>query len=129
MPFRLRHPLATNPRVKNLFERAPLGRVIKYYRSKFRSIQVPCRRKDFTAKLTQYFLFHFWKFGERTRCQIRIEEFRSGQDLPHAVTERAFAGGYSARDPDRRHSQASPRCNTFGEINVKRLFHLRCAES
>ena len=129
MPFRLSHPLATNLRVKNLFERAPLGRVAKYYRPKFRSVQVPCRRKDFTAKPIQDFLFHFWKFGERTCCQIRIEEFRPGQNLPQAVTERAFARGYSARDPDRRHGRTSPRSDAFGKINVKRLFHLRCAES
>jgi hypothetical protein len=129
MPFRLRHPLATNPRVKNLFERAPLGRVAEHYRPKFRSIQVPCRRKDFTAKLTQDFLFHFWKFGERTRCQIGIEEFRRRQNLTQTVTKGAFACGNSARDPDRRHGRTSPRSDAFGKINVKRLFHFRCAES
>ena len=40
MLFRLRHPLATNPRMKDLLKRASLGRVCKYYRPKFRSIQV-----------------------------------------------------------------------------------------
>ena len=64
MLFRLRHPLATNPRVKNLFERASLDRVREDYRPKFRSIQVPIWRKDPAAKLTEDFLFHLRKLGE-----------------------------------------------------------------
>ena len=64
MLFRLRHPLATNPRVKTLFERASLGRVFEDYRPKFRSIQVPIWRKDPAAKLTEDFLFYLRKFDE-----------------------------------------------------------------
>lgn len=103
MPFRLRHPLATNPRVKNLFERVSLGRVSEHYRPKFRSIQVPIWRKDVAAKLTEDFLFHFGKFHERTRCLIGIKEFRRRHNLAQAVTKRAFACRDSARDSDRRH--------------------------
>ena len=40
IPFRFSPPLAANPRVENLLERAFLGRVAKYYCSKFLSIQV-----------------------------------------------------------------------------------------
>ena len=103
MPFRLGHPLATYPRVKNLFERAPFGRVRKYYRSKFGSIQVPVWRKDLPAELTEDFLFHLWKFSQGVRCPIGIEEFRRRYDLSQATTKRAFARGNSARDPNRRH--------------------------
>ena len=103
MPFRLRHPLATNPRVKNLFERASFGRVAKHYRPNFRSIQVPGQGKDFVAKLSEDFLFHFWKFDERMRREIGVEEFRRWQNFAQTVTKRAFACGNSARDSDRRH--------------------------
>jgi len=42
MLFRLCPPLAANPRMKDLLERALFGRVGEYYRSKLRSIQVAC---------------------------------------------------------------------------------------
>lgn len=128
MPFRLRHPLATYPRVKNLFERAPFGRVSKYYRSKFSSIQVPLRRKDLTPELTEDFLFHLWKFRQCVRCHIGIEEFRRRYDLSQAITKRAFARGNSARDPDRRHRETSPRRDAFGQVKMEGLFHFCRAE-
>ena len=40
MRFRFRAPLATNPRMENLFERASFSRVIKDYMAKLLSIQL-----------------------------------------------------------------------------------------
>ena len=130
MLFRLRYPLATNPRVKNLFEHASFSRVREYYRPKFRSIQVPIWRKDVTAKLRRGF-------------PVSLREVRRANALPDRHQRISHAGTISRRQsqnvllpveippviPIAGMAQPSPRGDAFGEINMKRLFHLRCAES
>jgi len=130
MLFRLRHPLATNPRVKNLFERAPLGRV----------------RKQLSSEVSFDSSPHLAKRPHRQTDRgfpVSPPEALGVNELPESASKNFAAGTISHRQsqnvllpveippviPIAGMAPGSPRGDAFSKINVKRLFHLRCAES
>ena len=103
MRFRLNTPLAANPRMKNLFERAFFRRVAEYYGAKSLSIQVPGGQKNFGSKSPPNLIFHIRKINEDMRCIVSVEKFCRRNDLTQAPAKAGFTRGNSASDPDRRH--------------------------
>ena len=114
MPFRLRHPLATYPRVKNLFERAPFGRVENTIARSLARFKSPFGEKTSLPNSLEDFLFHLRKFRQGVRCPIGIEEFRRRYDFSQAITKRAFARGNSAVIPIAGIRKTSPWRDAFG---------------
>ena len=136
MRFRLRAPLAANPRMENLFECAFFSRVFKDYGAKFLSIQVPIGRKNLGSKLaTNFFLNFRVKIDQLVRGLIGIEKFSRRNNLAQTFTKAGLACGNSASDSDDCHSSQvylrhgsacpcqSPWCDPFGKIDVERLLH------
>jgi len=104
MRFRFRAPLAANPRMKNLFERASFTRAAKHYGAKFLSIQVPSVRKKPRPKFATNFFFNFRvKFYEPVCFLIGVEEFGGCNDLAQTLAKAGLACGNSAGDPDDSH--------------------------
>src|SRR5437763_12795780 len=103
MLCRLSFPLAANPRMQDPLKRTFLRGVGKYYRPNFSSVQVGVTGKNVAAKLGANFLFHLSRLEKIVRRFVGIKEFRCGDNLPQTFTKRAFTGGDSAGDPNRRH--------------------------
>ena len=104
MRFRFRAPLASNPRMENLFERASFTRAAKHYGAKFRSIQVPSIRKNRGTKFVANFFFNFQvKINEPVCFLIGVEEFGGWNDLAQTLAKAGLACGNSAGDPDDSH--------------------------
>ena len=105
MRFRFRAPLAANPRMENLFERASFTRAAKHYGAKFLSIQVPSVRKNPLPKFAANFFFNFRvKIDEPVCFLIGVEEFGGWNDLAQRLAKAGLACGNSAGDPDDSHS-------------------------
>jgi hypothetical protein len=105
MRFRFRAPLAANPGMKNLFERASFTRAAEHYGAKFRSIQVPSVRKNPLPKFAADFSFNFGvKIDEPVCLLVGVEEFGGWNDLAQTLAKTGLACGNSAGDPDDSHS-------------------------
>jgi len=82
MRFRFCAPLAANPRVKNLFKRAPFRRVLKHYTAKFFPIQLLIGRKNRSAKFASNLFSNLRiKIDKLVRGIIRVEKFGTGDNL------------------------------------------------
>ena|SRR5215831_6764676 len=103
MPFRLCPPLAANPRMQDLFERALFFCVAKYYGAKFVSIQVPGVGENSFAKRFSDFSLDLRKLDQSVSCFVGIEEFRRGKHPAQTFAKRAFTRGNPSGDPDGRH--------------------------
>ena len=103
MGLRQGAPLRPDGRVKNLFERALLRGVAKYYRANRGAIQLAAAGKYFGAELLPDRFFDFRKIDKLTRSIISIEKFRPRQKVVQVIAERAFARGNSARNSDSGH--------------------------
>jgi len=96
--------LPANPRMENLFERAPFSRVLKHYMAKFFPIQLLISRKNRTAKFVSNFFFNLRiKIDKLVRGMISVEKFGTGNDFAQARAKCALASGNSAGDPDDSH--------------------------
>ena len=71
MRFRFRAPLAANPRMENLFERALFSRVVKHYSGEVFSIQLLIDRKNRSAQIRVESLFNL---------RIKIDKSVCGTD-------------------------------------------------
>src|SRR5882724_6452849 len=101
MRVRFRAPLAANPRVENLFERASFARAAEYYGAKSLSIQVPSVRKNLRPKFAANFFFDFRiKIDEPVCFLISVEEFGRWNDLAQTFAKAGFSCGNSAGDSD-----------------------------
>src|SRR6266498_1399701 len=106
MRVRFRAPLAANPRMENLFERASFTRAAKYYGAKSLSIQVPSVRKNLRPKFAADFFFNFRvKIDEPVCFLIGVEEFGRWNELAQTLAKTGLACGNSAGDPDDSHSK------------------------
>ena len=104
MRFRFRAPLAANPGMKNLFERASFTRAAKHYGTKCLSIQVPSVRKNPRPKFAANFFFNVRiKIDEPVCFLIGVEEFGGWNDLAKRLAKAGLACGNSAGDPDDSH--------------------------
>jgi len=113
--IRFNAPLPANPRMENLFERAPFRGVLKNYGAKSRPIQVAVRRKNAVPKLGEQLLFNFLKIDKLMSGPVGIEKFGPGHKLAEAIAERAFACGNSAGDSDCGHELNRSDLADFGE--------------
>jgi hypothetical protein len=108
MRFRFRAPLATNPRMENLFERASFSRVGKDYMAKLLSIQLLIDRKNRTPKFASNLSFNLQiKISKLMRGLIRVEKLGGRKDLAQAFAKAGLACGNSAGDPDDRHDSGT----------------------
>ena len=104
MPFRLCPPLAANPRMENLFERAFLGGVLKDYGAKPFSIQAAIARKNLGPEFSREFLFYLRVKIDKFPCGlIGVKKFRGRNKLAQTIAEGRLARGNSARDSNGRH--------------------------
>ena len=104
MRFRFRAPLAANPRMENLFERASFSRVGKDYMTKLLSIQLLIARKNRTPKFASNLSFNLQiKIDKLMRGLIGVEKLGGRKDLPKTFAKAGLACGNSAGDPDDRH--------------------------
>jgi len=82
MRFRFCAPLAANPRMKNLFERASFRRVVKHYMAKSFSIQLLIGEKNRSAKFASNLFSNLRiKIDKLVRGMIRVEKFGTGDNL------------------------------------------------
>jgi hypothetical protein len=80
MRFRFRAPLATNPRMENLFESASFSRVAKHYMAKPFSIQLLIDRKNRAPKFASNLSFNLQiKIDKLMRGLIRVESLAPGR--------------------------------------------------
>jgi hypothetical protein len=108
MRFRFRAPLATNPRMENLFERASFSRVGKDYMAKLLSIQLLIDRKKRTSEFASNLSFNLRvEIDKLMRSLIRVEKLGGRKDLAQALAKAGLACGNSAGDPDRRHDSGT----------------------
>lgn len=103
MCFRQSAPLRPDGRVKDLFERASLRGVAKYYRANRGAIQLPAPRKHFCAKLLPDGILDVRKIDNLPRGLIRVEEPRLPQKLAQVITKCTLPGGNSASNSDGGH--------------------------
>src|SRR5207302_10218517 len=118
MRFRFRAPLATNPRMENLFERASFSRVSKDYMAKPLSIQLLIDRKKRTPKFASNLSFNLQiKIDKLMRGLIGVEKLGARKDLAETFAKAGLACGNSASDPDGRHlSEDQKRVRLSGFI-------------
>jgi hypothetical protein len=88
---RFNSPLLTNPRMENLFERAPFGCVLENYGAKSGAIQVAVGRKNAEGELVENVAFNIVKIDKVMRGLIGIEELSAGHELAQAINERTLA--------------------------------------
>jgi len=104
MRFRFRAPLAANPRMENLFERASFSRVAKDYMAELLSIQLLIDRKNRVSKLASNLSFNLQiKVDKLMRGLIGVEKPGGWKDLAETFAKAGLACGNSASDPDGRH--------------------------
>ena len=104
MRFRFRVPLATNPRMENLFERASFSRVGKDYMAKLLSIQLLIDRKNRTSKFASNLSFNLQiTINKLMRGLIGVEKLGRRKYLAETFAKAGLACGNSAGDPDDRH--------------------------
>ena len=104
MSFGFRAPLAANPWMENLFERASFSRVGKDYMAKLLSIQLLINRKNRTSKFTSNLSFHLQiKIDKLMRGLIGVEKLGAQKYLAETFAKAGLACGNSAGDPDDRH--------------------------
>jgi hypothetical protein len=101
--IRFNAPLPANPRMENLFERAPFRGVLENYGAKSGPIQVAVRRKNAKTEFVRQLPFNFFKIDKLVSDVVGIEKFGLGQKPAEAIAERAFACGNSAGDSDGGH--------------------------
>src|SRR5205814_10496662 len=91
MRFRLCAPLPANPRMENLFKRAPFSRAVKHYTAKFFPIQLLIGRKNRTAKFASNFFFNLRiKIAKLVRGTISVVPFATGIKSPQALGDCAL---------------------------------------
>ena len=104
MRFRFCAPLAPNPRMENLLERASFSRVFKDYMAKLLSIQLLIDRKNRAPKFASNLSFNLQvKIDKLMRGLIGVEKLGDRKDLAETFAEASLACGDSAGDSDRRH--------------------------
>src|SRR5437899_11321458 len=100
MLFRFGAPLATNPRMENLFERTFLCRAGKYYGPKFLSIQVPIACENLRAKFSANLIFNFRvKVRELLRGLIGIKESGAGNIVAQRLAKACLSLRNAAINP------------------------------
>ena len=104
MRFHLRAPLAANPRMENLFERASFRSVLEDYGAKPFTYQAAVTRKDLPPKLSNKFFSRIRiTLDQFVRGLIGVKKSRGRKNLAQAIAKSRFARGNSAGDPDDRH--------------------------
>jgi hypothetical protein len=103
VPVRFNAPLPANPRMENLFERAPFRDALENYGSKSGPIQVAAWGKDPRPELVAELMLNFLKIDKLVSSLVGIEELGLGHKPSEAIAEGAFACGNSAGDSDCGH--------------------------